>query len=131
MILSTLAINKRKRARKIGMNYLLFSIFLALFAFIYEKFSHNVYSNYMIFAFLFPLLLGFIPFTFLSRKITRYIRIPTYHMAIITFTIGSIMQGILDIYGTTNQLISWYWYFGLTMILITIIMILLQKQIQK
>ena len=38
--------------------FLFASAFFALFAFIYEMFSHGVYSAYMIFAFLIPLVLG-------------------------------------------------------------------------
>ena len=50
------------------------------FAVIYELFSHQVYSNYMIFAFLIPLLGGAVPYTLLSmaprrfRPITRTVR---------------------------------------------------------
>ena len=43
------------------LSYLFLSLFVLLFGQIYEHFSHGVYSNYMIFAFLFPLLGLFLP----------------------------------------------------------------------
>ena len=35
-----------------------------------------------------------------------------YHAGIICLTVGSIMTGILDIYGTTNRLLVIYWFLG-------------------
>ena len=39
----------------------IFAVFCILFAAIYEAFSHQVYSLFMIGAFLFPVLLGIVP----------------------------------------------------------------------
>ena len=47
--------------------YLLSTVICALFGAVYELFSHEVYSYYMIYAFAFPLLLGAAPFFILLK----------------------------------------------------------------
>ena len=44
------------------------SIFLAFFGAIYELFSHEVYSYYMIYAFAIPLVLGAVPYGWMALK---------------------------------------------------------------
>lgn len=55
-----------KRASRTAFVYLLVSLFCALFGAVYEVFSHEVYSFYMIYAFAFPLAGGTLPFFLLS-----------------------------------------------------------------
>ncbi len=86
------------------------SIFLFLFGIIYEKFSHEVYSWYMMGAFLIPLVGGVFPSIVLGRKL--HAKKTMYRCGIATLTVGSILKGVLDIYGTTNQLLSLYWIVG-------------------
>ena len=57
MILSSYASFIHQRIRK----NTVFAAFCAIFAAIYEHFSHQVYSPYMICAFLFPVCLGIVP----------------------------------------------------------------------
>ena len=77
------------------------------FAVIYELFSHQVYSNYMIFAFLIPLLGGAVPYTLLSMAPRRfYPGIPgrcLYNSGLAALTAGSLFRGVLEIYGTTSR----------------------------
>ncbi len=90
--------------------YLAVSIAVMIFGAIYEHFSFGVYSNYMIYAFAIPLLGGVLPYTVKPAIIGRR-KIDLnglYHMGIATLTIGSIMKGVLDIYGTTNRLLMIY-----------------------
>lgn len=104
--------------------YLLIALFCLLFGVIYEHFSHEVYSNYMIYAFAFPLVGGTIPFLTLSLAKVH----PTpgcfcsklYHCGIATLTVGSIIEGVLDIYGTTNSLTTVYWLVGFLLIITAI-----------
>ncbi|MBO5070842.1 MAG: hypothetical protein J6C37_10865 [Roseburia sp.] len=105
--------------------YLLISLFCMIFGAVYEIFSHEVYSFYMIYAFAFPLVGGTLPYLVigLSRR-KRYPGILAknlYHAGIATLTVGSVLQGVLDIYGTTNSLIRFYWVVGAVLILIGII----------
>ena len=56
MILFILDIEKQqKQLEKTAFFYLLVSLFCALFGGVYEYFSHEVYSNCMIYAFFIPL----------------------------------------------------------------------------
>lgn len=96
--------------------YTLLSISTLIFGIIYEIFSHNVYSNYMMFAFIIPLILGIIQILF-RDILNNYI----YKSAVITLTIGSIINGVLEIYGTTNDLVYVYFLVGIILIIISII----------
>ncbi|MCD7774269.1 MAG: hypothetical protein LUG85_03460 [Clostridiales bacterium] len=53
-----------------------------------------------------------------------------YNSGIASFTAGSIIKGVLDIYGTSNSLIIVYWIAGglLTVLGIAVYLIQLKKQ---
>lgn len=107
------------KALKTAFAYLLVSLFCALFGAVYERFSHGVYSFYMIYAFGFPLAGGTLPFLAISLSRKRYpgaVARNLYHSGIATLTVGSIVQGILDIYGTTNRLTGLYWIVGVILV---------------
>lgn len=94
--------------------YLLATVACALFGAVYEQFSHGVFSYFMIYAFAFPLF-GTVTF-FLLRKAGKpfpgRFSADLLHAGITALTIGSIMRGILEIYGTNNPLILVYWVAG-------------------
>ena len=96
--------------------YLLISLVCMIFGAVYEVFSHGVYSPYMVCAFAAPLTGGTLMFLLLDRANQKVMpgRIPLqlYHAGIATLTVGSIVQGILEIYGTTIRLLSLYWAVG-------------------
>lgn len=102
---------------KIGFVYLIISIFCVLFGAVYEHFSHEVYSGYMIYAFLFPLLGGTLPFYGMSLLFCpltpERLTLNLYNSGIATLTVGSILKGVLEIYGTTNSLVRIYWVVGI------------------
>ena len=75
--------------------YLFLSLFVLVFGQIYEHFSHGVYSNYMIFAFLFPLLGLFLPNFLLCL-------LPKKGAEKSKGNKGE--KGILEIYGTSSHL---------------------------
>ena len=92
---------------------------------IYEHFSYSVYSAFMVYAFLFPLLGGCVYLRFRFYLTTSgKVKSPdslslSIHTAGISFlTVGSLIKGILDIYGTTNKLNLFYWIFGIILIII-------------
>lgn len=108
-----------RKALKTAFAYLLVSLLCALFGAVYERFSHGVYSFYMIYAFAFPLAGGTLPFLAISLFRKRYpgaVARNLYHSGIATLTVGSIVQGILDIYGTTNRLTGLYWIVGVILV---------------
>lgn len=100
---------------------LLASLFCALFGAVYEAFGHGVYSFFMIYSFAFPLVLGVLPLTLIgmlrATYPTRFLR-SAYHAGIATLTVGSIVCGVLEIYGTTNPLTVVYWPIGAALILV-------------
>ncbi len=110
---------------------LCFSILLALFGMVYEGFSHGVYSFYMIYAFLFLLGGGALPFLVVGlQKNSRSINPSAkalYHCGLATLTIGSILQGVLEIYGTTNGLIRIYWIAGLPLAIVGAVLCVLLR----
>lgn len=110
---------------KTGFLYLFLSMFCILFGAVYEYFSHEVYSNFMLYAFVFPLAGGVLPFFGIA-----FYRIPIpgraarnlYHSGIASLTIGSVMEGVLEIYGTTNRLVLVYWVLGIGFLLLGLIL---------
>lgn len=135
MTLSTSGIKKnRKEMEKIVFTYLLVTIFCAVFGALYEWFSHGVFSYYMIYAFLIPLLGGVIPFycrlyfqgAFPRRTARRF-----QHFGISTLTVGSMFCGALEIYGTTNSLTILYFIVGGIFFLLGIFMYFFQKDMEK
>lgn len=108
---------------KTAQRYQLAALLALIFGAVYEHFSFGVYSYYMLYAFVFPLVGGAVPalaIALTNLPIPGWTTRSVYAAAIATFTIGSIMQGVLDIYGTTNRLIRWYWVAGVILIIISI-----------
>lgn len=89
----------------------------------------------MVFAFCFPLISGALPALILRLcpikrppwKIAPWL----YRSGIATVTVGSIIRGVLDIYGTTNELTRWYWYAGAAMVAIAAILNIIKGFIQR
>ena len=114
--------------QKIAIHYLYASLGTAVFAIIYEIFSHQVYSNYMIYAFLYPLT-GLILYgiCLLVPKITPCDLVRNLlACTILTLTLSSIFKGVLEIYGTTNSLTKYYDYAAIGLGILTLIFYLVQ-----
>ena len=91
------------------------ALFCALFAAIYETFSFGVYSYFMIFAFVVPLLGCSLPYSiivFINKKIPESLSLRLWNSGIATLTVGSLVQGVIEIYGTTNQFVIIYGIVG-------------------
>ena len=117
MILSILDI------KRTIIKYIFFTIFILVFGQIYEHFSFGVISNYMIYAFLIPLILGLLINTiiYFTKIVPSKTGSCLYNNGIITLTVGSILRGVLDIYGTTNMYLKIYLYAGVLLIIVGII----------
>lgn len=124
-----------------GLLHLTAALLLALFGAVYEHFSHEVYSYYMIYAFLIPLAPGAALYLWMAaatwKKLEKaqdpavpyetadnaytdkslpadagadLICLPgsfslrTWDYGIAVLAVGSVFQGVLEIYGTTNRL---------------------------
>ena len=96
-----------KRFLKASFIYLSVSLFLVLFGAVYEANSHGVYSYFMIYAFCIPLVFGtlvyFIRALLSGKDKTTDASDMLYCGFIAAFTVGSVIKGVLEIYGTTNR----------------------------
>lgn len=110
-------------------------MFCLVFALIYEYFSHNVYSLFMLCSFLLPLLAGALPFRIMAAVRFRYmpgeLMSQVYGAGIVTLTVGCIFRGVLDIYGTTNALSGVYWLVGAVLVAASIIWYVYRRVICK
>ena len=91
------------------------SLFCVLFGAVYECFGHGVYSYGMLYAFVFPLVLGVLPLLLIAMLRAPYpnrFARNAYHAGIAALTVGSLVSGALEIYGTTNPLTCVYWIAG-------------------
>ena len=117
-----------------GTAYLIASMIVAAAGWLYELFSHGVYSNYMIYSFMVPLACGALPDILAATRGCRSIKrsgcaraahathdaapcaAPALRLAaVVTLTAGSLIKGVLDIYGTTNRLLVIYPVIGLAL----------------
>lgn len=107
------------------MVYLLSALGCAAFGAVYEVFSHGVWSGYMVYAFVFPLTLGTLPFlhTVMRRRpMPGLWALRLHHAGVAALTVGSIMEGVLAIYGTTNRLTAVYWIVGTALLLTSLLL---------
>lgn len=115
---------KDKKRFHVMWTYIGITLFCIFFSAVYEHFSHGVYSNFMVYMFLFPLVGGAIPFflisTFHHIRYPRRMVISLYHSGIATLTVGSCLRGVLDIYGTTSGYVAVYWFAGAALIIVAL-----------
>ena len=100
---------------KLALYDLLFAAVTALGGIEYEQFSHGVYSDFMVYAFLPPLVLGARPLlirALCGKALPGRWCVRLYHWGIIALTVGWLFQGALEIYGTTSRLVMVYWISG-------------------
>ena len=106
----------KTKIKAIVKGYLLSSLGCLGFGLVYECFSHQVYSPFMLCAFLIPLLGG--EGVFALPGLARWERWPgpfsraLWHSGLAALTVGSLFRGVLDIYGTTSRLSAVYWAVG-------------------
>ena len=115
--------------------YFLTALSCGVFSAIYEHFSHGVYSNYMIYLFAFPLVGMSAPLLIslirqdLWNKSRRAQDL--YHSGIATLTVGSCLQGVLEIYGTTSPYVPVYWVSGALLLAAAAVMMFMSKAENK
>ena len=103
--MSTSNRNKKAEIRRLFIG-LIISTLCAAFGGIYEIFGHGVYSGYMIYAFMLPLILCVIPsalMLLMDKPALPEIPRNLWNYAVATLTVGCILKGVLEIYGTTNR----------------------------
>lgn len=93
--------------------YIVSSVVCILINFIYSLFSHGVYSNFMNFMFLIPLLLGTI-----NVLVNIHNSIVSNDLAlcgILTLTMGFFTKGIFEIAGTSSKYQLVYYVVGISL----------------
>lgn len=89
-----------------GLRLLFAAAFTALFGAVYEHFSFGVWSFWMVYAFA-PFLLGGLWLLLLTRKKTLPgdLFLGLLEPGAVTLTLGSLLAGVVEIYGTENRLL--------------------------
>ena len=86
--------------------YIGVTLFIALFGFIYELNSNNVYAFEMAFAWIYPLIFGVLVYLALRfipvKSAPGFLTACVYHTGVGLITMRSIFIGVIRIYGTTN-----------------------------
>ena len=116
--------------------YAMYTTAVALFGAVYECFSFGVYSYYMLYGFLFPLILGIFPWLLIAMdvKCRGMSYFPGQKTAalwgagITTLTVGSVLHGVLDIYGTTSTLTKYYFIVGTILLLTALVKFMGRKK---
>ena len=113
---------KKPIIRKQIIKNIVLTVLCIIFSTIYECYSHQVYSIFMIGTFIVPLLAG-VGINVIRWLVYKEIEISESALAIwqcgiYTLTAGSIFRGVLDIYGTTNSKGILFWYVGFLLIAI-------------
>ena len=99
--------------------YILFALVCIVINFVYAQFSHEVSSNYMTFMFLYPAVIGVFT-TLMNYKKIKYVS-DLFFCGILTLTIGSFLQGIFEIAGTSSEFQIVYLVAGIGLILIGLV----------
>ena len=105
----------KKRAAKTAATYLAVALVCAIFGTVYELFSYGVFSMFMIFCCMPPLVLGSVPFFAIyifGKGMPGRLAFNLYNSGVATITVGFIFRGVIEIYGTTNRLSHIYSLFG-------------------
>ena len=113
--------------KKEPLTWLGITIFTVIFAAVYEHFSFGVYSKAMIFMFVFPLVMGFIPSLILS--IMKWGTLPRlWNDGVLVITAGSLLTGVLEIYGTDSYYTPWFFYSGMFLLFLGVLQIIFTKK---
>lgn len=90
------------------------TVFCIVFAFVYELFSFGVYSNHMIFLFVYPLVFGMIPCYIMHASMNRI-----WNDGVLLLTGSSLLAGVFEIYGTSSIYTSYLWYLGIFCLIVS------------
>ena len=100
------------------------TVFVGIFSAVYEHYGHGVMSNAMIYAFLYPLILGVLPTVIMAyvRKLRKVVYAGEIraganllYSGAATLTVGSLVSGVVKIFGTTYHLLKYYYYAGIVL----------------
>lgn len=116
--------NKNQLTKRGILIYLGITVFCLLFSNIYEYFSHNVYSGFMVFLASIPFAGGLLPLLLIrltSLPFPGRFAENAYHCGIATLTVGCCLTGVFEIYGSVSNLVKIYWIAGTLLCLLGIV----------
>lgn len=129
--MSILDINAKGHIRQIRKSivvYLVLSAFAVVVSTVYGLFGHGVYSNYMTWMFLYPLIGGALFFFVIHIAMPHIIKFSgyriffnSYNSAIAVMSFGSFLKGILEIAGTESPYTIYFYVAGGMFFLISFI----------
>ncbi len=112
--------------RRTSLIFLCVTLFCGLFSAVYEHFSHGVYSNYMVYLFMFPFFGGLVPYALFG--LVPKIKCPSpasariFNSGVAALAVGSCIKGVLDIYGTSSSYQPIYWVLGVMLVSFGVVM---------
>jgi hypothetical protein len=117
---------------KTAIIYFVFSVITFIFSIVYSLFSHEVYSDYLTFAFLFPLIGGTLLYLLLC-KLNSFEKWPYnfYNAGIATITVGSILRGVNEIAGADTLYYMWFYLVGIIFIVLSLILLLIEFLLRR
>ena len=117
---------------KTAIIYFVFSVITFIFSIVYSLFSHEVYSDYLTFAFLFPLIGGTLLYLFLCM-LNSFKKWPYnfYNAGIATITVGSILRGVNEIAGADTLYYMWFYLVGIIFIVLALILLLIEFLLRR
>ncbi len=108
-----------KKLKKHLILYGLFSIICIVINTVYAQFSHGVSSNYMTYMFIYPLTIGVVSSVLNYKNFNGVTDL--FLCGILTLTIGSFLQGIFEIAGTSSYYSIVFYIIGVIVILVGLI----------
>ena len=112
--------------------YIFITMFVFIFSYIYEIFSHDVYSLYMMLSPLIPLILGVLV-NYILYFINTNLKISNlnsniHNSIVIALTLYCILNGVLEIFGTTNSLVYLYIYISILLAILNVILFIKNRK---
>ncbi len=105
--------------KKTASTYLFTTLFCIALNYVYSLFGHGVSSPFMSYAFVFSLVLGVVGFILLGwLDLDNRVAFNLYNAGIATLTVGSILQGIIDIAGADTTYPVFYFFIGTVFVVV-------------
>ena len=105
------------------------TVFCMVFAAVYEAFSHQVYSVFMLLSPMIPFAGGVVIMLLLKAagapKPCR-LAMSVYNRSMATFTVGSMIFGVFDIYGSSPAVLPIYWGVGIVLFVSAVVIYMIQ-----
>ena len=131
-VVTLFSLDIKKLYLKTALVYFISSVVTVVFSIVYSFFSHEVYSDYLTYAFLYPLIGGAVLYLFIS-KINIFKKWPYnfYNAGIATITTGSILAGINEIAGADTLYFMWFYLVGIIFIVLALVLILVNVLLRR